>query len=145
MKEAMTVLDDQSKVMNAESRELKKDGKHKEAWKIYRESAALRKKSSERYKDTQQRLQARLNKKREEWDVEVAQFGKLEAKRRYDEVKALAKEVNELSDSSLEQPEWDKEQADLEIDVTLLLSPRFDTYKECMIHVDLLLSERSRV
>ena len=56
-----------------------------------------------------ERYKALKRREREEWAAEIAQFGGIEPKRRYDEVAARRKVANELPTSDLENLQFEEE------------------------------------
>ena len=93
---------DESEAVNAEASRLKMAGKGREAHRLFENASALHAEHAQRKCDAKERYTATLRRERELWDAEVAQFGEIEAKRRYDEVTTRRAADKELDTSELE-------------------------------------------
>ena len=120
VKEAMSAMLNKSEAVNAEASRLKKAGKGKEAHRLFKKASGLRAEHAQRQRDAEERYTATLRREKDLWDAEVAQFGEIEAKRRYDEVAARRAADNELDTSEFEALEDEENQADPEINLTLI-------------------------
>ena len=121
IKEALNATFDEAEATSAEATWFKKPGKGKEAWQTFKKARELRAEHVERWRDADERYAAIIRRERKLWDAGVAQYGEVEAKRRYDEVAARRKAANELDTSEIEDLSDQEKEADPEIELTLLV------------------------